>query len=299
MAPYKKNIPPGKKKIFILILFLLGFFNCAYCANLPYINKSKIRHSVAPGQQAYGEIILDNNTAEVRPMKLYLEDWYYLASADGAKEFLPAGTTTRSCVPWITFSPSEFTMAPFGRQRVSYSIKVPPAAGGAYYAVLFFECVVGEIGQPTAKRSAGINVTVRIATLFYVEVEGTTRRTAELRNLAFRKDSDTAPLTITADFRNTGNVDITAATSFHIMDKSGIIHARGQFNNVYLFGGDKAQLVAQWKEVIPAGKYDFILTCDIGKAQEETGLSRGPVITKEARIEIGPGGEVVRANELK
>jgi hypothetical protein len=290
-----------KKRIFFICLFFLSsfFISDVLAVNLPYINKSKIRVSVIPGKQAYGEIIVENPTLGAYAMQLNLEDWYYLPSADGAKEFMPAGTFNRSCAPWITFSPSEFTIPAFGKQKINYSIRVPKDARGGYYTSLFFETSVGELPAPGKEREAGIDLRVRIATLFYVEAEGTIERKATIDNLSVTKDSSSDNLLIRLDFENTGNVDITAGASFYLMDKKGLVCARGEFNNVYTFGGGKAKLNATWKKPIPAGIYDLVITLDLGKALQETLGKRVPLITKETEIEIGPKGEVIKVGELR
>ncbi|MEW6101611.1 MAG: hypothetical protein AB1481_04895 [Candidatus Omnitrophota bacterium] len=288
------------KKNFVILFFFIFFIFPAYAlaAGIPFINKAKVRHIIPSGQTAYGEITLENPTSEIKQMKLYLEDWYYLSSSDGAKEFAPADTTRRSCASWITFSPQEFSVAPFGKQRVSYSIKVPQDTSGGYYAALFFENMVGEMGELAGGTAAGISLAIRIASLFYVEVEGTIKRSAELTNLILKKEPK-GTLSIQADFENTGNTDITAVTSYHILDKKGMVYARGEFNDVYTLAGEKAILSASWSQKIPEGEYDLIITMNIGKALEEANLGRGPVITKETSIEIGEDGEVSGVGELR
>lgn len=294
---------PYPKKLIVLFsflfVFLLSFSGYAWAINLPFINKSKIRVSVPVGQQAYGEIIVENPTPETRSIRLYLEDWHYVAGGDGSKEFAPAGTLSYSCAPWITFSPSEFTILPFSRQRVSYSIKAPAQAAGGYYAVLFFETAVGKVEAPEGKTGAGINLNIRIASLFYVEIEGTIKRKALINNLTVKKDIASGQLLIAMDLYNKGNVDIAAGGTFHIMDKKGMVYARGEFNDVYTFPEDKAKLTAAWKESMPKGKYDLIFTFNLGKALEEVGFGRGPVVTKESEIEIDASGELIKVGELK
>lgn len=285
-----------KAKIGLFFIFFIGLFNLSWAIELPSISKAKIRLSITPGKSSYGEIILENPSSEKRPMRVYLEDWYYLPVADGSKEFVPANTTPLSCASWITFSPAEFTLAPFGRQRVNYLVKVPPQTKGGYYTVLFFETALGEVEAREEGVGAGINLAVRIAALFYIEVEGTINRTAVIENLTLKKDKG---LLVRLDFRNTGNIDITAGGSFHIMDKDGLIYARGEFNDVYTFPGDIAKLTANWKEPLSRGKYDLVLTLNIGKALEEAGMGRGLVTVKETSIEIGKEGEVVRVGQLK
>ncbi len=287
-----------KRFLFIILFsFLFTFFanlSSAHSGNLPFLNKSKIRVSVAPGGSDYGEIIVENYSEEERRMKLYLEDWYYIPGGDGAKEFLPAGTLSRSCASWISFSPAEFTIPPFGKQRVSYSIKAPQdAESGGYYSALFFETIIGDMSRnEISEGQSGLNLAVRVASLFYVEVSGNIRRTAEFENLALKRDNPNSPLLIELELLNTGNVDITAGGTFHIMDDQGVIYARGEFNKVYTFPKDKAKLVAKWKEDIKPGSYYLVLTLDLGKAQEELGIGRGPVITKEIKVDITQGGSV-------
>ncbi len=284
------------KKLVVIILFFFFFFGFIYpisAITLPYLNKSKVRVSVVPGQQEYGDIVIENSTPDERAMQLYLEDWRYLPICDGSKDFLPANTLANSAASWITFSPAEFIVPAFGRQRISYSIKAPANASGGYYAVLFFEMIAGKIPAPDKNQtSASVNLAIRIASLFYVEADGTIKRTAVIDNIAFKKD-DAGAFSIQADFANTGNVDITAGGTFHIMDKEGLIYARGEFSNAYSFAGDKGKLVATWKNKIPKGRYDLILTVDLGKALEEANLGRGPVVTREFEIEINEKGEIV------
>ena len=288
-----------QNKIFILfILFFLSSINCSWAIELPFINRSKIRHSIVPGESVYGEITVENSSQETRSIRIYLEDWYYLPEADGSKKFVPLNTTALSCANWISFSPSELTLEPFSKKKVNYSIKVPLDAKGGYYAALFFEGVFGKLQAEQQRISAAMNIAVRIATLFYVEAEGTVKREAKVKNLFCKKKDKSDIYSVEVDFLNNGNMDITAGGTCHIMDKQGIVYARGQFNNVYTFPNGSAKLNADCKGKIPKGNYDLILTIDLGKALEEAGMGRGPVITKEAKIKIGDLGEVLSLGEL-
>ena len=85
----------------------------------------------------------------------------------------------------------------------------------------------------------------------------------------------------------------------HIIDKKGVVYARGEFNNVYTFAGEKARFSALWKERLTQGKYDLVFTIDIGKALEEVELGKGPIITKEATLEIDGEGGIAAIGELK
>ena len=286
-----------KKSVFIIIfLILFNFFlSDAQAINL-IIEEGKVRLSILPGQTKSGTVNIKNTFSEPIEIKAYLEDWYYLPVTDGTKEFKAAGTTALSCASWISFAPAEFTIPAYGKQVVNYTVKVPKGVSGGHYAVLFFESTMSKANP---EEGVGVGVAIRMGSLFYIEPEGTIKREIRLGKLSVDRELEDAPLNISLDFKNTGNVDITAAGTFHIIDVSGMVYARGEFNKAYTFAGDAAKLVSSWKESIPKGRYDLILTIDIGKALEEAGLGRGPVVTKEAGLEIGERGQIIELGELK
>ncbi|MDP1853856.1 MAG: hypothetical protein Q8L26_06630 [Candidatus Omnitrophota bacterium] len=264
------------------------------------MDKPKVRVSIVPGKQNSGEITLENPSDEERHIQLYLEDWHYVPSQDGTKEFLPAASLNNSASPWISFSPADFILRPHSRQRISYTIRMPEGSLGGYYAALFFEIALSKLEETAEGTAAGIGLNVRIATLFYVEAEGTIKRTGVLDNFKVENAGKDAPLSIKLDFANTGNVDITAGGTFNLMDRQGMVVARGEFDKIYTFPNDKAQLTGIWKENLAPGKYDLVITLDFGLALAELKIGKGgPVVTKEAQIEIGTGGRILSVGELK
>lgn len=277
------------------------FVSTAQADQLPFMNQSKIRVVASPGERAFGEITLDNPTDEVKSMHLYLEDWYYLQGGTGAKEFLPANSIPTSACPWITFSPADLIVPAFGKQKINYSVNVPAGATGARFGTLFFETSISNKDTLLdSGRSVGLNVDVRVATLFYVEVRGTIQRTAKISNLNIQPSKDAKEsLDITLDFENTGNTDITTSGNFSLMNNEGLVSARGAFNNVYTFPGQKGSFLGVWKNKIPAGDYDLVITVDLGKALTDAGIGRGPVITKEASVTIGENNQIVQIGQLQ
>jgi len=294
-----KNFLDLKRRRVFLFLFLsiFCFFNLLEVqAASVRVNPTKIRLTVSPGESKSGIIEVENPSDESLVVKAYLQDWSYASSQNGSKDFSAAGVTPLSCADWINVSLSDFVIPASGKQNINYTVKVPVGAQGGHYAVLFFESL---LAKPTLKESAELGVVVRIGALFYIEPAGTINRLAEISNPVLEKDPQDKSLKISLDLKNTGNTDITASGTFHIMDQEGMILARSEFNDVFTFPGDKAKFETSWKETLPKGKYDLIFTIDIGKALEEMALGRGPVITKETEIEIGEKGEVLRVGELK
>lgn len=267
------------------------------------LEQSKVKLSILPAGSKAGEIKIYSQSDEAINLKVYLEDWAYTSEQDGSKDFFPIGSTKFSCAKWISFNPTELTLPAYGAAKVNYVVNVPSEATGGHYAVMFFETAAkpfsagGIMGQEEV--TSGIGLAIRLGSLIYVEAEDTVKRAIELNNFSLYKDTKNKYLFITSDLKNTANTDITTAGSFHIMDREGVIYARGEFNETYTFAGDTAKLTATWKQSIPAGRYDLVITLDLGKAQEEGGIGRGPVLVKETSIEIGPDGKVIRVGELK
>lgn len=288
----------GRRRVFLLFFCAVCFFsfNTVASAATVRINPTKIRLIIPPGNSKSGTIEVDNPSEEPITVKAYLQDWLYTSPYDGTKNFSAAGTTPLSAADWITTSLNEFVIPAFNKQNVNFTVKVPAGASGGHYAVLFFESL---LSKPEVRESAQLGVVVRIGALFYIEAGGSIKRAAEISGLTLRRKSPDSPLQINMDIKNSGNVDITCAGTFHIMDSRGMIFARNEFNNVYLFPKDTAELTAGWEGTLSRGKYSLVITQDIGKALEEVHLGRGPEIIKESEIEIGDSGEVLRIGELK
>lgn len=286
------------KRTFILLLsgiILFLFPVLSQAVEIVRINQTKVRLSILPGQTKTGVINIENPSDEPKTIRVYIEDWQYLPPYDGSKEFKPLGTTKLSCGEWISFSPNEFFLAPYAKGKLNYTVKVPQGAEGGHYAVLFFESI---LGQPSTE-GVGVSVAVRVASLFYIEAEATLKKDVALEKFSVERKSKATPLKIDFELRNNGNVDITAGGNYNIMDKNGMVYARGDFNTGYTFPGDTARLSGTWNLPIARGIYDLVLTLDLGKAQEEANLGRGPILVKETTIEIGENGELLKVGELK
>ncbi len=255
----KKNI-----LFYAFILSGLTFFVSQTEAATIRISAPKVQLELVPGETYSGEIVAENPTTEAVKVKIYLEDWAYTPGAAGQKTFTPVGSTSLSCGKWITFSPSDTTIEPFGRLQLRYTIKVPPDAKGGHYAVLFFETILG-----AATDEEGVNVLVagRIGSLFYIEAKGVAERKGKIESVNIKAPEGNKPFEIVTTFANTGDVDITLNGKYLIMDKDGVVHGRGDLSSIYTFPGYKETEVTQWVGRLPKGDYQVLLTYDLGKGK--------------------------------
>ena len=267
------------------------------------LEQSKVRLTIPAGGTHSGIIKLYSQAKNPIHLKVYAEDWAYESTNSGTKDFFPPKTHSNSCAGWIKFRPLDFILSVYGVQEINYSVDVPADAKGGYYAVLFYE---GEASQEDLAEGGAVkpppsNVTIaiRLGTIFYIDVKNTVAREAKFSNFSVSKGLKDL-YSIRADLANTGNADITVGGNFYIMDKEGMVYGRGEFNDAYTFPGDTAQIKSEWKAQMPAGSYDVVMTFDFGKAFEETaGAKKGPIVTKEAKIEIDSDGEVKEVSQLK
>jgi hypothetical protein len=278
-----------------LAILLLLPKSCLYASKIIHLDQAKIRVKIPAGQTAIGRIEIKNPSDEIKKVRVYAHDWEY-SSELGEKDFFPAGTKKLSCARWLSFVPAEFSLNPSAKEYLQYTIRVPQNAKGGYYAILFFESLLGETKE-SPEAMAVVPVAVRVGCLLAVEVEGTIERSAQVENLSVLKEPE--GYKIEADFTNMGNADITVAGNFSVVDKLGMVFARGEFANRYTLPEDKVKLSSNWKGKLTKGRYDVIMTLDLGKSLEELGMGRGPLKVLETEMEVDETGKVVSLGQLR
>jgi hypothetical protein len=266
-----------------------------YASNIIRLDQAKIRVKVPPGQTAIGRIEIKNPSDEIKKVRVYAQDWEY-SNELGEKDFFLAGTKKLSCAKWLSFVPAEFSLNPAAQEYLQYTIRLPQNAKGGYYAILFFESLLGEVPEDI-EAMAIVPVAVRVGCLIAVEVEGTIERSAQVDNLSILKEPE--GYKIEADFTNTGNADITVAGNFSVVDKQGMVFARGEFANRYTLPEDKVKISSNWKGKLTKGSYDVIVTLDLGKSLEELGMGRGPLKVLETEMEVDRTGKIVSLGQLR
>lgn len=279
--------------------FMFVFFMIAVTgseAAILQVDPPKVFLTVPAGRSGSGKLTVRNPSEEAIKVKIYAQDWKYSDLHDGTKLFFPLGTLPLSCASWITFSLSELEIPAEGQQDIYYTVKVPQEASGGHFAVLFFESTMAK-SIPAGNVSLGL--VVRLGAIFYVETAGNSVRTAKIDNFSIKKQSKSKPLEVGLDIINTGNTDIIAKGTLHLINKKGVVFVRSALNKGYTLPAETSRLTGSWKDPLPKGMYDAVLTIDIGKASQEEEWTADFVITKETEVEIGSSGEVLKVGELR
>jgi hypothetical protein len=260
-------------------VFLLSFLVCfslavrdVFAFNIR-VDTRKVKLKVNGGETHRGIIKVENPTENEIKVKVYLEDFSYIAPYDGAKKFFPPASTESSCASWITFSPHEFTLPAFAKQSVNYVLNVPEDIHGGYYAVLFFETALGEISN---QEGANILILGRIGTLFLIETEDSIKRA----KISIDSVEDKI---IKAKLLNQGNVNLVAKGSFYIINDEGRVFERGKIKDIYLSAGDAAPFLLTLNSDIPFGRYILVVSFD---------LEEGDVLVKEIEFSLDKWGKI-------
>jgi hypothetical protein len=176
---------------------------------------------------------------------------------------------------------------------------VPLEAKGSRYAVLFLENMLGGPREDFSD-AVGINLAVRFATLFYVQIEGGLERKADLENFDLKKAGPYAPLLINADFKNTGNADIIAAGIFAVIDKKGRVKARGKFDNFYTLPGDSIKIKGICRNFVNKGDglYNLVITLALDNAEYRLFPHQRVFLVKELEMALASDGSLLNFKAL-
>ncbi len=261
-----------KKTIFLFLLFLLPFSSFAL-----RIDNPKIKLQLSPSDNYSGTIIVDNPSSDEVSVKTYLEDFTYVTPFDGAKEFYAQGTTKASLSKWITFSPREFTLQPFSRRRVNFSISPKSSFNSVRCGVLFFETSIGT----TYENGKAINVVGRIGSLFFVEPKNKSKRATftSIKGLSH---------SLTGDFTNSGNSFIHAQGTSYTIDNEGMVKDRSVLEESYLLPNDSTKLQMALSSDLAPGTYTMVITFDL---EEDDSL------VKEIDFSLSGSGKVTVLDE--
>lgn len=272
------------------------FMGAGAGAAILQVDPPKVFLTIPAGQSGGGKLTVRNPSEEPIKIKIYAQDWKYNDLHDGTKVFFPFNTLPLSCANWISFSLSELDIPADGQQDIYYTVKAPKDSVGGHFAVLFFESTMA---KPIPAGNVSLGLIVRLGVIFYVETAGNSVRTAEIENFSIKRPSNSKPLEVSMDVKNTGNTDIIAKGTLHLINKKGVVFVRSSLNKSYTLPAENAKLTGSWKEPLPKGIYDAVLTVDIGKASQEEDWTADFVITKETEVEIGSSGEVLKVGELR
>ncbi|MCK5215763.1 MAG: hypothetical protein KAR05_10475 [Candidatus Omnitrophica bacterium] len=237
----------------IFCAFILTFCLMSSARAQLLIEKGKTRQDIEPGTTVFDTISVHNTSKKKLDVKVYWQDFEYVAPYyDGAKEFLPPGTSSRSLAGWVTIKPTSFSLPPQASREVAYSIKVPKYIKGGYNGIMFFEL---DAQKPDER--LGVSIVTRIGSLFFLDSIDRDK-TVKLEKFKIEDGS------LAGAFINAGDIIMIPDVTYFILNREGMVEDRGGLRKFYLPPEKKAEFQLSLNKELKPGKYSIILTFDLG-----------------------------------
>jgi len=180
--------------------------------------------------------------------------------------------TGRSCTPWLTVDPSQFTLKANRRKNIRVTLAVPDTAAGGYYG-----CVV--LNARSMADTGEVNLPTPLYFPLYVTVPPDIEYGGEIVDVNFNQIGQT--VTLKTEFRNMGNIhEILRGNAriqmwvvpekvegIEIVDTAqfkDFVEIKLETDSTYILPGGTRVISSQTMEGLPAGRYRAEVTIHYG-----------------------------------
>ncbi len=162
-------------------------------------------HALNPGDKTEGILKVVNDGTTPITFTATVRD-YVVNDNAGTPTILPPNTLSNkfSAANWIAVTPTNFTIQPHQRQEINYYVQVPAdARPGGHYAAIVYEPtdIIGVQGT-------GTGVQTQIGTLFYIDVNGAIKESANVKQFTAAGFNEYGPVKISTEILNNGDLHI-------------------------------------------------------------------------------------------
>lgn len=273
---YRQNIM--KKSVLSLLLISICGISVSFAQGALSLNvwPPRVDLNVVPGESRTGVITVDNKGSERVRVLCYITD--VEMDKFGNLLFPEGGASPYSCEPWLLVNPEDFTLSQGTNQRVRYTLKVPDNAAGTFLASIFFQ------SKPEGKNQAmGSQLTVRVGTIFVINVTGTGFKSGELTSLSMNSIGKENIAQIELGFKNKGNLLVRPRGTVEIKNEAGWTVDKLMIN-------EDNQAVLPYAERIiripianiRPGSYDLVAMVDYGGSEILSGELKVKLVAAEA-----------------
>lgn len=194
-------------KISLVIIFLLGLPLGTTSAASPAtlrVTPVIIPVSLTPHTTQNYQITLENLTGQPMPLRSNLSD-FETTGEDGDYSF--QDSHTNPLLTWVSVSPGELIIPPYGRASVTVALKTPAKIPvGGYFGMLFFEPVFTSLDKNATKIVPRIGVLI----LGSVGVQNAKAHPLSLETLRLPLITDQTDVPLLLRVKNTGFEYLTA-----------------------------------------------------------------------------------------
>ncbi len=235
----------------------------------------KVDLNVVPGESRTGVINVDNKGREKIQVYGYITD--INMDKYGELLFPEGGTLPTSCESWILINPENFFLSQGAGQKVRYTLKVPDNVLGTHLAAIFFHTKPQD-----ATRGSGSRLTVRVGTLFVINITGTGYKDGELSSLSLNNTSKANTAQIELGFLNKGNILTRPSGTVEIQTVDGWTVDKLAINeeNQAVLPNSERIFRIQLANIKP-GSYNLVAMVDYGGAEILSGETMVNLVAAE------------------
>jgi hypothetical protein len=173
------------------------------------------------------------------------------------------GTLPRSASLWVQFTPSEVVVEPHASSVIKATITIPPGATGSFYTVPVFE--IAPANKPLISKivDTGVSTTsigIRFRGLMTLTTEQGSEYNVEIMGGQVLPPTAASELTLSLDLRNRGSAHAKIRGAFAILDGSGRLAGRGNFEEKALLPTQQNAIRGKWSGELKPGNYTGLAT---------------------------------------
>jgi len=219
---------------------------------------------IPAGASAQVQVDVANGGDGALELRAYLYDWWH---DETGTRFHPPGTVQRSAALWSSVLPTRLQVAARSQDRFTLNLEPPDDAVGGYYAVLWVEAA--SVLDP-ASGSPSLGVGGRIGVMISVRIQGTGTEALVVDGVDIQPPTDSTPLAVSAQVRNTGDVHLFPEARVVILDGEDQVSGRLDGERAFAFPGQDTTLEARWGGELEPGSYTALITVLYGEGQAAT-----------------------------
>lgn len=249
-----------------LLLFFV-FLACDSSAQVNVIGGLTRRHSLSPGSELQGKILVSNPGTESVMVKVYLTG--YQAKSDGTTKYAAPEEAERSNASWVHLIPEEQLIAPRTTATFHYVVRVPDEENltGTWWSMIMvhpqdpaqYEAPQEE--KDDQKIKVGIKATSRTGIHLITNIGGGGKKMLKITDSKLQLIKQHRVLTFTLE--NTGERQLRLDIWAELFDEEGISIGRFNSERQGLLPGNSKKASIDLTAV-PAGKYEVLIVADNG-----------------------------------
>jgi len=262
----------------LIIFFLFGGCNFAYAYMIEELNFSnegdivigpgKTEVFMNPGTQYTKEIIVSNRSGMDKIIDISVEDFEGSVDANGSIKFLGDTKSPYSLKDYVKPEINQITLHHGQRLRLPVEISVPDGVepGGLYGAVMISASNIKGEDQTTVSAASGkVAVITRVASLFFVRVNGDALEEGALKDFKTDKNFyEKGPVTFKIINENTGNVHLSPYGTIDIKNILGAQVGSVELDPWFVMPKSLRTREVKWNTNFLFGRYTAVVTLNRG-----------------------------------